>query len=218
MNTFIRHGAYQYQVWRYDNNVHGRIAQLYMFILFVHLRCWAAMLFLCLLFPLVCTACASCQTWRLEQMLEHIVIIIYVLGPSPPISLSGFTFRSAFFCGLFSFSIVASLLRRLSCLLPSSLDWISSCPSCVYFCRFMFLVSLPSCPCRVPFHNLFCLLVPPLLELTRYTFDYFCMCFRSFPFVPFFYWCLGFHRLRRARICFKQCRHLESGVFRIFFP
>ena len=79
MNTFIRHAAYQYQVWRCDNNVYGRIAQLYMFILFVHLRCWAAMLFLCLLFSLVCTACASCQTWRLEQMLEHIIIIVIII-------------------------------------------------------------------------------------------------------------------------------------------
>lgn len=101
-------------------------------------------------------------TYYYYYILLYNILLIYVLGPSPPISLSGFTFRSAFFCGLFSFSIVASLLRRLSCLLPSSLDWISSCPSsCVYFYRFMFLVSLPSCPCRVPFHNLFCLLVSP---------------------------------------------------------
>ena len=62
MNKSIWHGAYQYQVWRYDNNVSGRIHQLRTFMLFVHLRRWAASLLFWLFFLPLCCAC-----WRLTS-------------------------------------------------------------------------------------------------------------------------------------------------------
>ena len=165
MNTFIRHGAYQYQVWRCDNNVYGRIAQLYMFN-YVYFVCTSTLLSSNVVPLLAFSTCLHCLRLMSNMKIGTNAGTYYCYICFRPLSTNQpqwihipLRFLLWF---VFFLSIVASLLRRLSCLLPSSLDWISSCPSsCVYFCRFMFLVSLPSCPCRVPFHNLFCLLVSP---------------------------------------------------------
>ena len=83
MNKSIWQCAYQYQVWRYDNNVSGRIHQLrtftvcclYIYVVEQH-RCSSD----CFFFHFVAQAGVSRQTWRLAQLLGKYSMCI-VLGP-----------------------------------------------------------------------------------------------------------------------------------------